>query len=432
MRSVVLFTAAAAVCVTIAWWVAGLPGAVSMSIAGTTLEAGTPVALTLLALLFLVLYFVIRLVVGIIRLPRAIRRRRREWNRDRGDGAVNRTLTALAAQDPAAARREAERSRRLLGDTPLTLLLAAQAGRQSGRDAEAQQIFQLLADRKDGKLLGLRGLLRQAIAAEDWDAAESYARQAEAAHPGAAWLVEERKRMAVQTERWSDALRLSGPARAADPVTRAAFAVAAADAEPDPTAALRLAKQAWEAAPGLTPAALSYAGRLRAAGRERAALDVLRRTWAQAPNPAIGAAYLAPIADRLGRIRAAEELGAAAPAHSETALLLARTAADAGLTAEARQHLDRAEAAGLDDRRLHVIRAELAEHDGEAATVQEALRQLATAKPEPVWRCAACGTVHAEWHPVCDSCGTPGSIAWTTATTTTGRTPTPSPIEGFT
>jgi HemY protein len=435
MRGVLLLTLAAAVCVTAAWWIAALPGSITMTIAGTTLEASTPVALTLVALLFVVLYLIIRLFAWVVRLPRLLRRSRQERNRVRGDAAISRALVALAANDAGGARREAERSRRLLGDTPLTLLLAANAGQQAGRDGEAQQIFQLLAERKDGKLLGLRGLLRQAIDTQDWDTASALARQAETAHPGAKWLIEERQRMAVQTGQWQEALRLSAPARSreSDAGTRAAFAIAAADAEPDAAASLRLAKQAWDTDPALAPAALAYAGRLRHMGRERAALDVLRRSWALAPHPDLAGAYLYNSHDPMARIRAAQELAGANPQHPDTALMQARTALEAGLTAEARRHAEMAQAGGLDDRRFWVLMADLAEADGHPEAAQEALRHLATAQAEPSWRCAACGTPHTVWHPVCDACATPGRIHWSAVDTgvVAARAVSPAAIEGF-
>lgn len=436
MRAILLFTLAAALCVTGAWWVAALPGTVSATIAGTTLEAATPVALTLLALLFLVLYAVIRVLVGLWRLPRTMRRAARESRRRRGDAAVTRTLVALAADDAGAARRDAGRARRFLGDTPLTLLLAAQAGQQAKRDSEAQGVFRLLADSKDGKLLGLRGLLRQAIAERDWTKAAALAQQAEAAHPGAAWLIDERRRLALETGQWREAMRLSGPARnhEADPGAQAALGVAAAAAETDPSAALRIAKQAWDADPALGPAALAYAERLRAAGKERIALDVLRKTWAAAPQPGLAEAYIDPQPDKLARMRAAEELAAANPTHPDTNIMLARTALDTGLVSRARRYAEAARSAGLDGQRLYVLLADLAEVERDPDGAQDALRQIPTASPDPAWQCANCATVHTAWHPVCDACGTPGRIRWTSmegshAAASPGRTA--RAIEGF-
>ncbi len=426
MLRVIGFTIVAGLCIWFAWWVAGLPGVVSANIAGTTIETSSPVALTLLGLLFLAIYIVIRLLAGVWRAPRVMRQRRRERNRSRGDVAVSRALVALAASDGGAARREAERSRKLLGDTPLTLLLAANAGRQAGREDEATEAFKLLAKRSDGKLLGLRGLLRQAVARQDWAEATRLAQQAEAAHPGAAWLTEERRQLALQTGQYREALRLMGPAsrrNTADPGARAALGVAAAEEETDPNAALRQAKQAFEADPSLAPAAVAYAKRLREGGRERSALDVLRRAWSMQPQPDVADTFLAPFSDAPSRYKAASGLASANPGHPDSALLLARTALDAGLVADARRHAETARKAGLNDRRLWLLMADLAEHDGGGEASQEALRHIPTASPGPSWRCLQCGTLHGDWHPVCDACKTPGKIRWRTAEAVTQPAP---------
>lgn len=438
MRTVLLFTLAAAIAVFVAWWIAALPGAVSITVASYTFQSSTPVAIVLLAVLFLVIYGVVRLLAALLGAPRALRRARRERRRAGGDQAVTRALIALAVNDPAVARREATRSRRLLGDTPLTMLLAAQAGRLAGREDEAGGIFQALAERPDGRILGLRGLLRQAIAAEDWPAAARLAVRAEALHPGATWLAEERRRMALQTGQWGEALRLSSPGkgRPADPGITAALGVAAADQEKDESAGLRLAQQAWEAEPSLAPAAVAYSSRLRTRGRERPAQDVLRRTWAIQPQPDVAAAYLAPF-EGAARTRAAQELAAANPAHPASAMLLARTALENGQVADARRHAETARRARMPGRAVWLLLAEIAEVEGNHDAAQDALRHLPAAGADPAWRCQQCGTVHGSWHPVCDACGTPGRIGWTEDTAqgpvqpARPRIPAPAVIEGL-
>ena len=227
MRGVITFLIVAAVVIALAWGVSILPGTWTADVAGTQFQAGTPAVLALLLAAFVVFYILIRLLAGLFALPRRLRRRNERTFRVRGDRAVTRTLVALAANDGEAARREADRTRRLIGDTPLTLLLAAQAGRQSGQEEEAGAAYRLLAERRDAPFLGLRGLLRQAIADEKWEEADSLARRAEAAYPGAQWLKDERRSLALRTGKWEDALRLSGPD------SRAALAVAAAGAAPN-------------------------------------------------------------------------------------------------------------------------------------------------------------------------------------------------------
>ena len=270
----------AAVVLAGAWALAGLPGRISGEIGNFAFEAPTPIAALALALLFILLYGIFRLFGAALRLPRTLHRRQAARRRHAGDAALTRTLLALAAGESGDARREANRARRLLGDTPATLLLAAESGRLAGRLDEAEMAYRALADRDDAAFLGLRGLLRQAIEREDWSSATALARQAERVQPGAAWLRRERARLAVRAGEWADALALAD----AD-APKAALAAAAAEAASDPGVALRLARQAWQDDPALAPAALAYASRLRAAGREHRALAAIRHSWEHRAAP---------------------------------------------------------------------------------------------------------------------------------------------------
>ena len=317
---------------------------------------------------------------------------------------------ALAAGDAADARREAGRARRLLGDTPHTLLLSAEAARRLDRGAEADGAFRRLAERADARFLGLRGLLRQAEARGDWAEAAELARQAEEAHPGSGWLRAERSRLALRAGNWREALAL-----APRDAPQAALAAAAAEAETDPEAARKLARQAFEADPGLAPAAIAYATRLRADGRELRAQDVIRRAWATRPQPDLARFALAAEADDLARMQAAQRLAQENPDHPETHLMLAETALAANLTGEARRHAEAARAAGLNQRRLWSLLAAIAEKEGNVPAQQDALRHAAQASPDPCWHCTACGAAHAEWHPACRACHRAGTLEWSPA-----------------
>lgn len=412
MRRVLLFLLASAVVIAVAWLLAGLPGQITAVFGDTTVEAGTPVVALGLLLLFAVLYAAFRLFGALLRLPRRAGSWRNARHRRLGDLAVTRALLALAAGEKAGARRESSRARRMLGDTPQTLLLAAEAGRLAGRDDEAEAAFRRLAKHPDAAFLGYRGLLRQAIARDDWTEAAALARQAEAVQPGAAWLQHERGRLAIRAGHWAEALELAD-----SDTPRAALAAAAAEVEPDPSRALKLARQAWKEDPGLAPAALAYATKLRAEGRESRAQAAIRHSWTLAPHPDLAAFVLSPISDKLARVQAAQRLTEANPDHIESRLLLARIALDAGLTGEARHQAEAARNAGVNQRRLWLLLAEIeeAEHgDTEAGRFaqRDALRHAATGDADPEWRCTACRVPAVAWHPACPNCGVAGGLRW--------------------
>jgi HemY protein len=400
-RALVLLLSAVLV-VGLAWAMALLHGHLSFDLGGISVDTSTPIALAVLAALFVALYVVVRLLGVLWRLPRGWRSWQQRRHREQGDMAVTRALVALAAGDGAAARREAAKARHRLGDTAQTLLLVAEAARLAERETEAEAAFRVLADRKDAAFLGLRGLFRMAMARQDFPAAAKLAGEAERARPGGSWLRAERSRLAVRTGDWSGALALADAN-----APKAALATAAANASQDPDTALRLAQQAWKTDPALVPAALAYATRLRAAGKERRALTVIRDSWTRAPHPDLAAFALAQAGDPLKQYQAAQSLTQANPDHAESRLLLARAALTAGLTGEARHQVEAARAAGVDQRRVWTLLAEI-EGDGEGG--RQALQQALVAEPDPIWRCTSCHATQAVWQPVCPACGTVGGL----------------------
>lgn len=409
MRRVLFFLVASLLTLAFAYGLASLPGRVSVEIGNIGISARMPIAALALIVLLILTYAVLRLLGVILRLPRRFRLWRSRRDRREGDRAVTRTLIALAAGEPVAARRQAEVARRLLGDTPQTLLLAAEAARLAERSDEAQATFRVLAERADGAFLGLRGLLREAILRADWSEAAALAARAEAIHPGGSWLRRERRRIAIETEDWRAALAL------ADEPARAALATAAAEAETNSKKALKLAREAVAADPDLPAASLALARRLRAAGRERRAEAVIADAWARAPHPDLAQFALEPLADPLARASAAQRLAARNPNHPESRFLLAETALAAGLFGEARRQAELLRGEGIGWRRLWLLLAEVARAEAEgkeSAAEHDALRAAAAADADPAWRCGACGGTLAAWRAVCPNCGTPGRIHW--------------------
>jgi HemY protein len=420
MLKVILFVFAGCVIVAVAWLLAGIPGHVVASVGAFTVETSTPVAILLLALLVVAILVLSRTLRALLGIPRSGAGWRRRHRLALGEKAVTRVLVALAAGEQGAARKEARRARGLLGESPQTLLLVAEAGRMSGREDEAEEAFRALAKDKDARFLGLRGLLRQAVDRRDWSEALVIAKQAESAHPGTVWLRQQRAELALQTENWAEALELIGT----DP-RRPAYYIAAADAETDPSRALSFAKQAWKQDPAFPPAVLAYATRLRATGYEKRAQSCVAEAWKRLPHPDLAAFALAPESDKLARARAAKRLADRNPTHAESHLLLARVALDAGLTGEARHQIEIAEANGVNQRGLYLLLAEIEEQDrGDTETgrlaQRDALRRVATAEPDPRWQCSTCHSDHTAWHAKCEMCGGIGTMNWISSSRITG------------
>jgi HemY protein len=403
MFGAIRFIITALILLFIVWWVSSIPGTFTAHSGNVTVSTSIPFAILLLLLIVIILTTLFRIFGSLRRAPGGIGAWRGGRRKTLGDIATQRGLTALAAGDARGAETEASRARKLLGDTPLVLLLTAESARLSGKPDEANAAFEKLTQNKDTAFLGHHGLIRHHVEAGDHDAADAQAGRAEAAYPGASWLKTQRYDIAVKKRDYAGALGLTRT-----PAETAALATGAARAAANDRDALDYAKRAVKADPRLAPAVTTYADILRKLTRNRAARKTLLNGWKLAPHPLIATAYLANVTGPLERVQAAADLAKAKPGHPETELLLAQTSLDAKLTGEAKRHAEAAIAAGLTDKRPYTILAAL-DDPAAAAAAEHAM--------QPNWSCTACYTEHADWHPACPNCAKPGTLIWKTTQT---------------
>ncbi|MGC9269356.1 heme biosynthesis HemY N-terminal domain-containing protein, partial [Acidiphilium sp.] len=370
------FAILAIILLGLVWYLATLPGHVTLDFASYAATASTPVALLLLALLLLILLLLAALIRAALRTPRRLAASRARAHRSTADAAALRALSAMAAGDNQTATNQANLALRHAPDAPLTLYVAGETARRNGDHATADRHFAALAQHKDAGFLGWRGLLghRSSLTgnAAALAEAEAQARQAANAYPHSVWLRDQRVQLAANQQHFDDAARL-----ATDPPARAALAIMASRTAATDRLAIDWAREAVRAAPTLAPAYLALAAAHERAGHLWRAQRALRAGWKAAPHPDLATAYLAHINLPLDRARAAQKLAGANPGHPESEALLARTAKAADLAGEAQRHEAKAAAAA-------------------GAT----------------WVCAACDTIHPEWQATCRKCGAIGSLTW--------------------
>jgi len=402
MFRAIRFIVIAAILLALAWWIGTIPGTLTAHSGNYTLQTSVPAAILILAIIVAILTLLLRLAGKVRRAPGGIGSWRSGKRQKQGELALQRGIVALAAGDATAAQAAALNSRKLLGDTPLVLLLTAESARLSGQPEQAKAAFQALTGHKDMAFLGHRGLLRQHLEDGDHEVAATHALAAGDAYPGSSWLQTQRLDIALKKQDFKAALALTRR-----PAEIAALSVAAANAAGYPAEALRYAKQAIKAAPRLAPAVAAHAQALRRAGRDRAARKALLKGWSAAPHPTIAEAYLAKFTAPIERVQGATELAKAASGHPESELLLAQTSLAAQLTGEAKRHATAAIQAGLTDKRPYAVLASL-----DPSTENVSAAAIAA---EPKWVCGNCSADAPDWTPICPSCGKAGTLLWQTS-----------------
>ncbi len=424
MRALIALVAVAA-SVAAAAFLANHQGQVEIVWQDWQIDTSVGVLIVAVLVAILALSGLIGLVSALLRLPRNVRRRRRERQRRAGEAALTRGLVALAASNPAEAQLQAYRAEKLLGHTPVALLLAAEAAERQGDAAAARHHFAMLAERGDAAFIGLRGLLAQALRAGQVEIALRLAERAQRLRPDVPWLTETLLALQARSGQWDaalDTLAISHR-RGVTPPDRARHHRGVVRHELSRAAenrgALRqaaaLAAKAQAQTPDLAAVACHHARLLIALGRSRAAARAIERAWHSAPHPDLARTYLEvqPEAAPLERAAALQRLAAQNPSATESHLALAEAALTAQLWGEARRHLMAVAAETGPSRRLCLLMARLEDSDADGTgRAREWLDRALGAPPDPCYVCAACGSASDEWHSLCPRCGGFDTQSW--------------------
>jgi HemY protein len=385
-------------------------------------ETSLPVlALALLVVIAaaLLLWAIVR---GVLRAPGQVRRLQHARRERKARAAITQGLIAIGTGDSFAARRHADVARRLAHHDPLAMLLEAQSAQLNGDSNAAHRAFYAMAERKDTRLLGLRGLFVEAQRRDDPLAAAALAEEALKSAPACAWASHAVLGFRCSQGDWDGALRILENDLAAGLIEPVAYkrqrgvllTARALDLEASDRDASRASvTEAVKLAPTLVPAATLAAKYLSESNQIRRAMRLLETAWAAEPHPDLADAYAhVRLGDAaLERLARVEKLAAMAPDHLESALALGRAAIDAGEFARAREALQPFVAAPT--QRVAILMAELerAEH-GDAGRARQWMLRAVRAALDPAW--TADGYVSDRWRPVSPVTGRIDAFRWLT------------------
>ncbi|MBV8566184.1 MAG: heme biosynthesis protein HemY [Methylobacteriaceae bacterium] len=405
-------------------WLADRPGEVTLTWQGNEYQVSllVGVGILLAAAAALTLFWnLLSLVFGIpSRLASAARARRR----NKGLVALTRGVVAVGTGDSRNARRHAEEAERLLQDEPLALFLKAQAAQLSGDRATAEASFRNMLRNPETQLLGLRGLHVEAQRRGDAEAAHYFAAEAQRLAP-LPWAGQAVLDYHAVHHDWAGALTAverNAAGKIIDKVTanrqRAVLRTAMAldKAEPEPEAALALARDAVKLAPGLVPATVLAARLMTRFGETRKATRLLEAGWRTSPHPDIAAAYLDlrpgdSARDRLARAKVLAEIAPDSPEGLLTAARAALEVRDLDLARRTMLPLFEPESPhGRPSVRACLLMADIEDTAGSPGRAREWLARAARAARDPAW--IADGVVADRWSPVSPLTGRLDAFVW--------------------
>ncbi len=422
MIRIILFLLLIALAAAGAAWVADQPGDVLVSLPGWSAHPSLPVFALLLGIVIVAAILVWTILLALWRLPKGIKRSRRERRIARGRHAITQGLLAIGHGDSSAARAHAEVARRHAAQDPLALLLHAQSAQLDGDRAGAQRAFRAMAEREDTRLLGLRGLFVEAQRADDAVAAVMIAEEALKLAPSSTWASHAVLGFCCAKGDWSGALAILDTNLSEGLIDKATYrrqrgvllTARALELETvDRDLSRESAMEAVKLAPTLVPAAVLASKFESEAHQIRRSMRIIEAAWLAQPHPDLADAYAhVKLGDsarqRLVRV---ETLAAKAPGHRESALAIARAAIDAAEYARAREALASFTAAPTQRVAMLMAEIERTEH-GDSGRARAWTLRAVRALHDPVW--TADGYVSSTWRPVSPVSGRLDAFVWQT------------------
>jgi HemY protein len=422
MVRIILFLVLIALAAAGAAWIADQSGDVALSWGGWRIQTSLPVFALGLGIVIVAAMLAWSVVRGLWRTPERVRRGRRERRHARGRHAITHGLLAIGHGDSGAARAHADVAKRHAAHDPLALLLHAQSAQLDGDREGAQRAFRAMAERKDTRLLGLRGLFIEAQRADDPHAAVAIAEETLKLAPGSTWASQAVLGFRCAKGDWTGALKILDNNLASGLIDKATYrrqrgvllTARALELETlDRDLSRETVMEAVKLAPTLVPAAVLASKYQSEAHQIRRSMRIVEAAWLAQPHPDLADAYAhVKLGDsarqRLVRV---ETLAEKAPGHIEGALAVARAAIDASEFLRAREAL--APFIASPTQRVAMLMAELerSEH-GDSGRARAWMLRAVRARHDPVW--TADGYVSDRWRPVSPVTGRLDAFQWQT------------------
>lgn len=346
-------------------------------------------------------------------------------NRERrGFEAMADGLMALASGEGKLALVKAQRAEKFLNRPDLTNLISAQAAEMAGDHVKAEEVYKRLLQDDRTRFVGVRGIMKQKLAAGDTVTALRLAEKAFALKPKHEDTQDVLLRLQVEDDDWTGArktlaAKLRNGALPRDVHKRRDSVLSYAAARDALTAgddaeAESMAIEANRLAPTLVPAAALAAELYVKAGKPKQAVKVITKAWEADPHPDLAAAFAAIEPDetpqeRLTRFGALQKLH---PEHSETRMLMAELHLAAEDFPAARRALGDVPETTPTARSLALMAAIERGEGAPDQVVRGWLTRALTASRGPQWCCDKCHNIHSDWVPICTNCGAFDTLSW--------------------
>lgn len=353
--------------------------------------------------------------------PEAISKRRSLKHYKKGLSELTYSVAALAAADSKAAATHTRNAEKLLGPTPLTLLLNAQIARSQGDETKTRHMLTQMLDYKETEYLAARSLCETANKQHLLPKALELAKRANALNArGMTPLLS----LHIRLGQWQEAMyAISKSARKAQ-LTGSEIKYYKAIVlfkqgmqtleNGSPNAALAAARQALRFQPRFVPVIAFAAKTYAACGKKNAAVKLILKAWKDSPHEQLAEALRSVIArePKESQLKTLRKLVAANPKSHESDIALGQTALALRDWATARTSLtaalEKSETVRVCKLLANLEEAEYPDFDISSKWIARSASALA----DPAWICNGCGKETLVWDAHCPACESFNSLEW--------------------
>lgn len=402
------------------FWLHRHQGAVTLDWMGYQIAAPLHVLGGIVLVLLLAMALITYLLTGFVSSLRQRRLQRQLGKKDSGMDAMTRAMVLLAAGDHKNASRYVEKSARQLGHTPLVSMLRASiAKREGNKQVFEREIAQMLMAPSTQPLAAITlaaehktsGRLEEAASVIEQAALKGTLER------GTAHVLLD---IYHRQKRWQEMESLLARMLKSHLVDkdeahriRAIMHYLQAQDMTNISSALLHIETAHHEDAAFVPAAVELCRKLDHKQQKRV-LAIMKKSWKKQPHPDLARVFFLKMQGEQDRaiISPAKAVAHQAPGHIESLLLLAETSLRARDWDQARNYLKAALAKDEQVRIYQMFATLEQEATGDRESVMGWLSKAAHAKPSPTWNCTSCGTAHAEWKAVCNTCDSFAQIVW--------------------
>lgn len=409
----------------VASWLAEHPGTMELQWLDYEIKTSAAFLLVALTVLVLTLWFLIKLLIGLLHFPKDFKQARKIVDHERGLEALTEAFIALGERDHDRARQQIGKAERYLPSPTLPRLMQLQLVQQSGQIEKLKTQFKLLESSPQTRPIALKGLIEEARRFGRMEEALQHAETLLSLQPRDPSAVRKVIDIYSYHHRWQEALQIAIRAQNRRIIPReeirslktAIYMEQAETAleERNRSSATELLKSALKMDPGHTSAAAKLADIYLQTGKKGLAVRVLRRAWKFTPHPDLAAMHQKIYEDLPAdkQLRKAKDMVKGQPAAIESQLTVARAAIKAEQWETARNHLKIA-LTKQETVTACKLMAELEEkeHQDESES-KRWLERAAVATADPVWQCGHCGHQPKRWRAHCRKCYHFNAIRWT-------------------